>query len=185
MRFPSKPMRQKCISFPQMRTVLLLATVFCLSGCGSLRALVAPMAPSLFPDTARAVVAPSFLLSGRAAHLQDSLRPRLEWLASRRPPPDLALERLAFGSGPDSLPRLVATFTDGRRINSHGLPAAEIREQESRRIRNLAPLLADAREAGLPFPFLVRAGFKSRDFLFQNAKMVPDTVEVLFPGNSR
>lgn len=149
-----------------------------LAGCSLVRDLARPFLSK--PDSVP-VVAPAFSLRGRAARMQDSLRPRLEWIASQPTPDGTKLVRLAFHDLPDSDMELLATVEDSRRLNSHGLDGDGIRAAEAARIGKERPLLAAARYAGIAQSFVVRAVFIHRDYLFQNSHAVRDSVEVRPP----
>jgi hypothetical protein len=160
----------------------ILALFMTLSGCGEFRQFLFPSSGSSGSDSANAaVVTPAFLLEGRAARFQDSLHERLKYLQTTPVPKELSLRKLEFRNTPDSSVQLVGTYEDDRRINSHGLSPLKIKESESARILKLRPLWASARQAKLDHPVVVRAVFKSRDYLFQNTPMVQDTAEVLLP----
>lgn len=167
-------------------TLFLLATIH-LVGCGSVGRALFPFVGS-GSDTATARIAtPPFLLDGRAARHQDSLMDRLQYLVSRPAPKQLSLIRLEFRNasgdstalGTDSVVQLVATYVDDRRQNSHTLSQEQVRARESERIAAMRPLWIDARQAKLAHPVVVRAAYKAKDYLFQNARMIDDTVEVL------
>lgn len=151
------------------------ALALLLGGCSSVRDVVRTFVPAR--DTVQPVV-PGFALSGRAAHLQDSLHAQLEWLSKEQLPSGLALSRLSFRNRPDSTQELVATLRDSRRINSHGLDRPGVRAQETDRIRRESPLLVSARSAGIRDPLVVRSIFQHKNYLFQGAKPLTDTVEV-------
>lgn len=164
---------RKCFATLSLLTILLL------SGCGSVgRALFPFFGPG--SDTASVRIAtPPFLLDGRAARHQDSLMERLQYLVSRPAPKELSLVRLEFRNAPDSVVQLVATYSDDRRQNSHALSLEQVRARESQRIAATRPMWIDARQAKLAHPVVVRAAYKAKDYLYQNARMVEDTVEVL------
>jgi hypothetical protein len=155
-----------------------------LSGCGAVRQFLLPQAGMSVSDSARGVVTPAFLLEGRAAHHQDSLRERLEYLRTTPAPKGLSLRKLEFRNAPDSTVQLVATYDDDRRINSHGLTPAQVEETEISRILRLRPLLAHVRQSKLDHPVVVRARYKSRDYLFQNAPMTVDSAEIILPDSA-
>lgn len=160
----------------------MLSLLLTLCGCGGVRQFLFPNAGMSASDSARAaVVTPPFLLEGRAARHQDSLRERLEYLRTTPAPKGLTLRMLQFRNAPDSSVQLVATYDDDRRINSHGLSASQVKDRETERILGLRPLWAHVRQAKLDHPLVVRTRYKSRDYLFQNAPMVQDTAEVLLP----
>ena len=162
---------------------LTFLAVLAFSGCGSVGRTLFPFLGS-GSDTANTRIAtPPFLLEGRAARHQDSLMERLKYLASRPAPSDLSLLRLEFRESPDSVVRLVATYRDDKRQNSHAQTPEGLRLRESERILGIRPMWTDAREAKLPHPIVVRAVFRSKDYLFQNARMVEDTAEVQLPDS--
>jgi hypothetical protein len=162
----------------------ILALFFTLCGCGGVRQFLFPSFGMSASDSAdAAVVTPAFLLEGRAARHQDSLRERLAYLKSTPAPKGLSLRKLEFRNTPDSVVQLVATYDDDRRINSHGLSPAQIQETEMSRILKIRPLWISARQTKLDHPLVVRAVFKSRDYLFQNRPLVQDTAEVLLPDS--
>jgi len=158
-----------------MRKILLVPLLSLLAGCSLVRDLARPF---LSKSDSVPVVAPAFSLRGRSARMQDSLRERLDWIASQATPDGIKLVRLAFHDLPDSNTELLATVEDSRRLNSHGLDAAGIRAVEAARIGNERPLLAAVRSAGIAQPFVVRAVFVSRDYLFQNSHAKRDSVDV-------
>jgi len=159
----------------RMHKVLLVPLLSLMVGCSLVHDLARPFLAK--PD-AVPVVAPAFSLRGRAVRMQDSLRPRLEWVASQATPDGTKLVRLAFHDLPDSNMELVATVEDSRRLNSHGLDRDGIRAVEASRIGKERPLQAAVRSAGISQPFVVRAVFIHRDYLFQNSHAVRDSVEV-------
>lgn len=158
-----------------------LVLVLSLSGCGEVRQFLFPNSGLSGADSAAAVVTPAFLLEGPAARHQDSLRERLEYLRTSPTPKGLTLRKLRFRNTPDSAVQLLATYEDDRRLNSHGLTPEQVRDQETARILGLRPLWSAARQAKLEHPVVVRALFKSRDYLFQNRPLVRDSIEVILP----
>lgn len=164
--------------------LVVLAAFLALSGCGTVRQFLSPFLPSGAADSAAsAVITPHFLLEGRAARWQDSLFERLKYLESRPSPSNLALTGLAFRNGQDSSVELCATYIDDHRQNSHGLSSEQLRTLERDRILSLRPMWVFARQSKIEVPVVVRAVFKSRDYLFQNSRMVQDTVEVVLPDS--
>lgn len=162
----------------------ILSTYMVLSGCGEVRQFLLPHTGVSAADSTRAgVVTPPFLLEGRAARHQDSLRERLEYLRTTPAPKGLSLRKLEFRNTHDSTVQLVASYDDDRRLNSHALTPAQVKEAETSRILNLRPLWAHVRQSKLDHPVVVRARYKSRDYLFQNAPMTVDTAEVLLPDS--
>ncbi|MEK7392231.1 MAG: hypothetical protein AAB214_06665 [Fibrobacterota bacterium] len=162
--------------------LVALAAFLSLSGCGSVRQFLSPFLPSGASDSAAsAVITPHFLLEGRAARLQDSLFERLKYLESRPSPSNLSLTSLAFCNRQDSSVSLCATYLDNHRQNSHGLSSEQLRAMERDRILSLRPMWVFARQSKIEVPVVVRSVFKSRDYLFQNSRMVQDTVEVVLP----
>jgi hypothetical protein len=154
-----------------------------LSLCGC--SLVVDLArPFLGKTDSVPVVAPAFSLRGKAAHLQDSLHERLEWIAAQPAPKSLALRGLAFRNRPDSAVELLATFEDARRLNSHGMDRDGIRAREAERIGIQRPLQAAVLASGIVAPLAVRARFTHKDYMFQNSKTQTDSVEVLFPDST-
>jgi hypothetical protein len=158
-----------------MHKILLVPLLSTLAGCSLVRDMARPFLPK---SDSVPVVAPSFSLHGRAVRMQDSLRPRLEWIATQTTPDGTKLVRLAFHDLPDSNMELLATIEDSRRLNSHGLDGQGIRAVEAARIGKERPLLGAVRSAGIALPFVVRAVFVHRDYLFQNSHAVRDSVEV-------
>jgi len=162
----------------------ILSLFLTLCGCGEVRQFLFPNAGMSGSDSAStAVVTPAFLLEGRAARQQDSLHERLAYLKSTPAPKGLSLRKLEFRNTPDSAVQLVATYEDDRRINSHGLTPKQMKEMETSRILGLRPLWIPARQSKLEHPLVVRAVFKSRDYLFQNRPLAQDTAEVLLPDS--
>jgi hypothetical protein len=158
------------------------ACIFFLFGCGSIRQFLSPFLPTGAGDSATsAVITPHFLLEGRAARWQDSLFERLKYLESRPSPSNLSLTTLAFRNRQDSSVELCATYLDDHRQNSHGLSPEQLRALERERILSLRPMWVFARQSKIATPVVVRAVFKSRDYLFQNSRMVQDTAEVVLP----
>lgn len=164
-----------------MRNPILVLTFLFLAGCSLVKDLTRPFQGK---SDSVPVVAPAFSLRGPAAHLQDSLREKLDWIASQPPSVSLSIRRLAFRNGRDSTVELLATVEDSRRLNSHGLGGEAIRAVEAKRIGAERPMLANVRSAGIDRPFVVRARFTHRDYMFQNSKAREDSVDVLFPGES-
>lgn len=158
-----------------MRKLLVFLSLSGLFGCGSFKAAIKPFAPSFFQDSVPVVVTPTFLLAPKAAKAQDSLRERLVWLSNQPVPRDYRLAEVAFGSEHDSLV-LNLRFQDGLRVNSHGLSREQTREKVQTRLRTIAPLAKAARQAGIHAPIVLQARFRSRDFLFQNARWADDSV---------
>jgi len=162
----------------------ILSVFFVFSGCGTVRQFLSPFLPSGASDSAAsAVVTPHFLLEGRAAQWQDSLFERLKYLESRPAPSNFTLTTLAFRNRQDSSVELCATYRDDRRQNSHGLSVEQLRALERERILSLRPLWIFVRQSKIAVPVVVRAEFKSRDYLFQNSRMVLDTAEVVLPDS--
>ncbi len=159
--------------------ILFLVAAFLPTGCGSVGRALFPFVGSGSDTAGVRIATPPFLLDGRAARHQDSLMERLQHLAARPAPKDLKLVRLEFRDTPDSVVQLVATYVDDRRQNSHALSRERVRAVESERIAAMRPLWLDARQAKLTHPVVVRAAYKAKDYLFQNARMLDDTVEVL------
>jgi hypothetical protein len=116
--------------------------------------------------------------------MQDSLRTRLEWIASQPAPKSLALRRLAFRNRPDSSVELLATMDDSRRLNSHGLDREGIRAREAERIGTEQPLQATVRSTGMGQPLVIRARFTHKDYMFQNSKSREDSVDVLLADST-
>lgn len=173
-------MPQVYVPLQDMRkTFLTFSLALILSGCGALRDFVG--LPPVAATPTGTVVTPSFLLSGRAARFQDSLGPRLQYISERPSPANLSLRTLGFREESDSSLSLVATYEDDRRVNSHGLSHEQVRDLEAKRILGLRPLWAHVRQAKLEHPVVVRAVYHSKDYLFQNARMERDTVEVRLP----
>jgi hypothetical protein len=154
-----------------------------LAGCSLVGELARPFTAKAKTDSV-SVVAPSFTLRGSSARAQDSLRPRLEWIASRPLPDGLSLKSIAFRERADSSLELVAGLVDQRRLNSHGLDRAGVRALESGRIAKERPLVDQTRQAGIGFPLVARTAFIHRDYLFQGAKAIRDTVETVFPDSA-
>ena len=164
-----------------MRKLIPVLSILLLSGCSLVKDLARPF---LGKSESVPVVAPAFSLHGRAAHLQDSLHERLEWIATLPPSGSMVLRGLSFRNRPDSVTELFAILEDGRRLNSHGLDREGIRDREAKRIGTERPLQASVRSAGIVQPFVVRVRFTHRDYMFQNSKPTDDSVEVLFPDST-
>ena len=165
-----------------MRKLILTLSILFLGGCSLVRDLARPF---LGKTDSVPVVAPTFTLSGPAARLQDSLRTRLDWIATQPLLKSVTLVRLAFRNRPDSSVDLLATVEDGRRINSHGLDREGARALEADRIGKDRPLQAIVRSSGIELPLVVRALFTRKDYMFQNSKSVEDSVDVLLDGTDR
>ena len=164
-----------------MRKLIPTLSILFLGGCSLVKDLARPF---LGKTDSVPVVAPAFSLRGPAAHLQDSLMTRLEWIATQPLPKSVTLLRLAFRNRADSTVELLATVEDGRRINSHGLDEEGIRAREAERIGAERPLQAVVLSAGVNIPLAVRARFTHKDYMFQNSKTRTDSVEVLFPDST-
>lgn len=167
-----------------MRKLLVILSLSSLFGCSSFRAAIKPFAPSFFQDSTPPVVTPTFLLAGKAAKAQDSLHDRLQWLAGQTLPKDYALGQVAFGLQNDSSLVLHLRFQDGQRVNSHGLTPEQTREKIQKRLRTNAPLVSKAREAGIRTTIRLQASFRSRDFLFQNARWTDDSASWIAEDSS-
>jgi len=165
----------------QMRKLILAILVLAFTGCSLVMDLARPF---LGKTESVPVVTPAFTLRGKAAHLQDSLHERLEWIATQPSPKSLTLRGLAFRNRPDSAVELLAIFEDSRRLNSHGLDRDGIRSLEASRIGTERPLQAVVLSAGINIPLSVRARFSHKDYMFQNSKNRMDSVEVLFPDST-
>jgi len=166
-----------------MHKLLALSILLALSGCTTIRDFTRSILPWGKPDSVQVVV-PSFTLTGRAAHLQDSLHAPLEWLSHEPIPSGLTLRSLSFRNRMDSGTELRATVRDSRRLNSHGLDAAGVRLMEARRIGEERPLHASARTAGIQEPVKIRAIFIHRDYLFQGSKAKTDSVDLVLPDST-
>lgn len=167
-----------------MRKLLSILSFSVVVGCGSFRELVRPITPRMFQDSLPPVVAPSFSLPGKAARAQDSLRERLLWISRQKAPSDFKLDQIAFQLRPDSSLTLALTFQDDLRVNSHGLTKDQVRQRMQERLRAARPLASRVREAGIDAPILLKSSFRSRDFLFQNARWVDDTANWLFEDST-
>ncbi|HOX51802.1 MAG TPA: hypothetical protein PKY05_09970 [Fibrobacteria bacterium] len=162
-----------------MRKFLVLSSFALILGCGPVREFLRPITPRAFQDSLAPVVAPGFTLPAKAAKAQDSLQERLRWISRQEPPRDFTLERIAFEIGSDSSVVLSLTFQDGERLNSHGLTREQARGRMQERLRRAHPLMAQVREAGIRHPVLLKSRFRSKDFLFQNARWVDDSTQWL------
>lgn len=155
-----------------------------LSGCTLLRDFTTR---SLGLDAPRpgAVVAGA-LLEGEAARLQDSLRPRLEWMAGHGPT-EFPARRIAFGPGPDSasgVPVLEIEVEDAARVNSHRRTPREVASAQAARLLALAPWVAAARSARIEQAVVVRASYRHRNFLRSSSRFETDTVLVRFSDSA-
>lgn len=166
-----------------MHKLFALSVLLALSGCTTVRDFARSILPWGGPDSVQIVV-PAFALTGRAAHLQDSLRNQLVWLSREPLPSGLTLRSLSFRNRPDSGTELRATVRDSRRLNSHGLDAAGVRLLEARRIGEERPLHASTRTAGIQEPVKIRAIFVHRDYLFQASKAKTDSVDLVLPDST-
>lgn len=132
------------------------------------------------------VVVPSALLEGEAARLQDSLRPRLLWLASHGPK-DFPASRMAFGTGPDSATDrsvLEIEVEDPTRVNSHRREAREVALAQADRVIALRPWVAAAKGAKIEQPVVLRASYKHRNFLRSSSRFETDTILVRFSDSA-
>lgn len=159
-----------------MRKPLSILLFLSLAGCGSVKEILRPLTPRMFRDSLPPVVAPGFTLPAKAAKAQDSLRERLGWISQQKLPKDFSLERIAFEVGADSNLVLGISVQDDERLNSHGLSRQQIKEHMRERLRKARPLVAEVRTSGIGNPILLKSAFRSRDFLFQNARWVDDSV---------
>jgi hypothetical protein len=132
------------------------------------------------------VVVHATLLEGDAARLQDSLRPRLEWLASHGPK-DFPATRIAFGPGPDSssgAPVLEIEVEDPTRVNSHRREARDVALGQADRLLALRPWVAAAKGAKIDQTVVVRASYKHRNFLRSSSRFETDTITVRFSDST-
>lgn len=128
------------------------------------------------------VVVPGQLLEGEAAHLQDSLRPRLEWLSTHGPEAFPAT-RIAFRSGIDSTEPPVLLEIDiqePERRNAHRQSPEDLARLEARHILSSRPWAREAVASKLAQPLSVRVIFRSKDFLNSAGRYLDDTVTVRY-----
>ncbi len=135
------------------KSLAALATTAIVCGCGFLPASVRQAMPASAESFAQAIP-PGAGINGRAGRLQDSLRTRLEWLASRLAKDGPLVERLAFaGSGEDSI-RIDLQLTDANGWNTHGRSGVEVAcleaERWTRRGKDWPKLLKEAGLASWP-----------------------------------
>lgn len=165
----------------------LLASLFLipfLAGCTLLRDITVKSLGLGAPPPE--VVVHAALLEGDAARLQDSLRPRLEWLAGHGPK-DFPASRIAFGPGPDSssgAPSLEIEVEDPTRVNSHRRDAREVARAQAERLLGLRPWVAAAKGAKIDQTVVVRASYKHRNFLRSSSRFETDTITVRFADSA-
>lgn len=160
------------------RSPLLLAATLLLGGCSLVRDLVAKTGKAVSPPP---VVAPSSILGGRAAVLQDSLRSQLEWLAAR-PPKGWPATLVSFRNDSDSARpvRLLVETVEPAPLNAHRRSPRDLAREEYRKVLNQAPWRREAAEAKLEQPLSVRVLYRHRDFLLSSSRFVADTLEVRY-----
>lgn len=160
------------------RPYILLAALLSLGGCTLVRDLVSKTGKAVAPPP---VVAPSSILDGEAARLQDSLRPRLEWLAAR-PPKDWPATLIAFRNESDSANpvRLLVETSEKAPLNAHRKSPRELALEESRRVLARMPWRREALESRIEQPLSVRILYRHRDFLLSSSRFVADTIEVRY-----
>lgn len=132
------------------------------------------------------VVVPALLLEGEAARLQDSLHPRLVWLAGHGPK-DFPASRIAFGTAPDSATAQVMLeieVEDPTRVNSHRREPKEVASGQADRILASRPWVAAAKAAKIELPVVLRAAYKHRNFLRSSSRFETDTVTVRFSDSA-
>ena len=155
-----------------------------LAGCTLLRDITVK---SLGLETSPpVVVVPALLLEGEAARLQDSLHPRLVWLASHGPK-DFPASRIAFATAPDSATAQVVLeieVEDPTRVNSHRREPKEVARAQADRILGLRPWVAAAKGAKIEQTVVVRASYKHRNFLRSSSRFETDTVTVRFSDST-
>lgn len=158
---------------------LPLLCLAALSGCSLVRDLVEKSGKALGP--APEIVVPPSLLDGPAARLQDSLRPRLAWLASH-PPAGWSASLIAFQNDSDTAraPHLLVETTERTPLNSHRRAPRDVALEETRRVLALAPWRRQAIESKLDHPLAVRVLYRHRDFLRSSSPFVQDTVTVRY-----
>lgn len=154
-----------------------------LGGCSLVRDLVGKADAAMGP--APEIVVPSSLLEGRAARLQDSLKPRLDWLASH-PPKGWRPVFIAFQNDSDStLPvGLLVGTTERARLNSHRKTPRDVAREEVRRILLLQPWRMQAAASKLSHPLSVQVVYRSRDFLSSASTFLEDTVTVRYADSA-
>jgi hypothetical protein len=165
-----------------MRFLLVLPLFALASGCSLVQTLVGKGRATL--EGPIDPVVPGQILDGEAARLQDSLRPRLTWLAthgSRAYP----ASRIAFrNTGDSSTPVLVVEADEATRINSRGSSADQTARLQARRILATRPWALEAATARIQQPLVVRIAFRHRNFLRQNDRFVDDTIEVRYADST-
>lgn len=165
-------------------SIAILCLVPLLGGCSILRDLASKSLGLDAPPPE--VVVPAALLEGEAARMQDSLRPRLAWLASHGPK-DFPASRIAFGPCPDSpsgAPVLEIEIEDPTRVNSHRREAREVARAQADRILALRPWVAAAKGAKIDQAVVVRASYKHRNFLRSSSRFETDTITVRFSDST-
>ena len=161
-----------------MRPILIVSLFLFATGCSLVQTLVGKSRATLEgpPDP----VVPGQILEGQAARLQDSLRPRLTWLASHGSRAYPAT-KIAFRNEADSATAvLVVEADEGQRINTQGSFPEQTARQQAQRILSSRPWTLEAAAARIEQPLVVRIAFRSRNFLRQNDRFVDDTIEVRY-----
>ena len=159
------------------------ACTLLLGGCSLVRDLVGKADTAMGP--APEIVVPSSLLEGRAARLQDSLKPRLDWLASH-PPKGWSPVFIAFQNDSDSTQPvgLLIGTVERVRLNSHRRASREVAREEARRILLLQPWKQEASASKLPHPLSVQVVYRSRDYLVSSSAFQEDTVTIRYSDSS-
>lgn len=164
-------------------SIVTTACAMLLGGCSLVRDLVGKTDAAMGP--APEIVVPPSLLEGRAARLQDSLKPRLDWLASH-PPKGWAPVFIAFRNDSDStvpVGLLVGT-TERVRLNAHRKTPGDLAREEARRLLQIQPWKLQAAASKLPHPLSVQVVYRSRDYLASSSAFQEDTVTIRYADSS-
>jgi len=168
-----------------MRTLLPVSLcLLSLPGCALVRDLVGKGRALTGPATE--VVVPGQLLDGDAARLQDSLRPRLQWLGAHGPE-SFPATRIAFRSGIDSSEPamlLEIDIEEPERRNAHRRTAEDLARLEALHILSVRPWAREAVASKVSQPLSVRVVFRSKDFLNSAGRYQDDTVTVRYADSS-
>lgn len=168
----------------RIRLSFALLCLLPLTGCSLVRDLVGKSSRALGPEPE--IIVPPSLLEGRAARLQDSLKPRLEWLVSH-PPKGWGASMVAFQDDSDtSRPTgLLIETTENSPLNSHRKEPRTIAREEARRILGLKPWRRESIESKLSaHPLSLRVLYRHRDFLLSSSRFVEDTITVRYTDSS-
>ena len=168
----------------RIQSSIVLLCLLSLSGCSLVRDLVGKTTRSLGPEPE--IVVPPSLLEGRAARLQDSLRPRLEWLVSH-PPKGWNASLVSFRHDGDTTAPvfLLIETTERVPLNAHRKEPRDLARIEGRRILSLSPWRREVAESKLSeHPASLRVLYRHRDYLLSSSRFVEDTILVRYADSS-